>query len=363
MSASPLGMLRFACAAAAALLAASAVRAQHENPTRARSRLTLTEPEVRRLFPEVLRHSVFHPSVYFHEPPNIRAMVKMPEHPQGEWELRTNSLGLRMDREISDVKPDVRVLITGDANVAGTCSNKDSIGARLERWLQAERGGTNEVINAGNGSYCFYNFAGVQDRFAELRPDVFVIVVCWNDFDESFHARSAFTSQQMPAPPPQVVARFKECVAEHQTALSQGLQGVRIFKSHPEQVDVVLNTAVALIGEIAGRCDVLGTKLLVAYAPPIYESRADDVVRDLAKLFELMELERKDLDVITRVADRFLLNMRALRIPAIDMREAFKASKDLPYWKVDHHFSLAGNEITANEIQKVLPKLLPPAKQ
>src|SRR5690606_18882269 len=106
----------------------------------------------RLFFPQAGMSRPFNQEFYFSRAPNLEVRVPWPEHPNGEYVMRTNALGMREDEEVDPCRPDLRILVTGDSHTDGICANSESFCNRLEARLAAEDGGrTVEALNAAAG--------------------------------------------------------------------------------------------------------------------------------------------------------------------------------------------------------------------
>lgn len=118
-----------------------------------------------------------------------------------EVEYRTNSLGLRMNREVEPEKPKgvKRILVLGDSFVFGEgLSYEDLVTVKIEKILNTEMENI-EVIDAG---VCGYNTSDELDQLIRLtpacRPDVVIIFFFTNDvIKESRDPKKASMRQQI----------------------------------------------------------------------------------------------------------------------------------------------------------------------
>ncbi|GAB4343405.1 MAG: hypothetical protein Kow0089_19140 [Desulfobulbaceae bacterium] len=109
----------------------------------------------------------------------------------GEYELRTNSMGIRADREFSPNKPDglVRIIGIGDSGMWGwdVHQNQGYLEV-LERLLnQGKTGKRYETINLAVPGYnTFQEVTALRLKGLALQPDIVVIGWCYNDFNLPF---------------------------------------------------------------------------------------------------------------------------------------------------------------------------------
>lgn len=111
------------------------------------------------------------------------------EHPEFRMLVKTNSLGLREDREFAD-KQALRILVLGDSFVFGLgVQRSETFQAVLERRLSKRLGQAVEVINAGVPGYgtCHERLV-LEDLLPKLQPDL--VLLCFyagNDLVDNLH--------------------------------------------------------------------------------------------------------------------------------------------------------------------------------
>lgn len=267
------------------------------------------------------------PFVHYRYRPGIVRRHPWPEHPEGEWTLRTNSLGMREDAEPAARQPDLRVLVAGDSHTDGVCNNDESFASLLEARLAGERAGeTVEVLNAGRGGYGFYQYLGTLERFLDLRPDVLVVTVYGgNDFDNvltPYHRYNGTTR-------PPGSALYRDALAailereELQPPLAQGLSACKYFDLHPEEMETALQAARDVTTEILVTCLRHGVHPIFVYLPTLAGTEWDSDAEVLDELALLLELSADGLASIDRLADSYLDFLRQRRVDVVDLRETF----------------------------------------
>ncbi|MFH2020940.1 MAG: SGNH/GDSL hydrolase family protein [archaeon] len=106
-------------------------------------------------------------------------------------EIRTNSLGLRADREYVVPKPNStrRILVLGDSITMGWGVNySDTYAQVLESMLNEDKTAY-EVINAGVGNYNTQNEYGTLKKYIDLDPDIIILGFYINDIEETKYSR------------------------------------------------------------------------------------------------------------------------------------------------------------------------------
>lgn len=99
-----------------------------------------------------------------------------------ELTIKTNSIGLRTEKEYSPQKDKPRIAIIGDSFVFGTgISQEDIIGVQLQKLLPEY-----EVISAGTVGYSTTQYLQYyEERIKQFHPDIVVFCVFVNDFAEN----------------------------------------------------------------------------------------------------------------------------------------------------------------------------------
>lgn len=328
--------------------------------TRTTRRLELAVEDATEISPLDEPNQQYDPLCFLKHEPNLDVIVAWPEHPKGKWNLRTNSLGLREDRELAPKFDGVRVLCTGDSHTDGVCNNWESWPHRLETALRkAQPTAAVEVINAGKGSYSFYHYRGVLERLAALEPDVLVVAVYGgNDFMEVTRPWYFFAGAERPRFKLEDWQRLKAARATDAPGIAQFWTSALYFHSFPEEVDVAVSAALALSADIAGAAEARGIRVLFAYVPSRAELAPDAEVERSRATLTTLGLTRADLDTAGRIADRYLQGLAALDVPTVDLRARFRGEPRAPYWDRDQHIDLAGHAAIAAELFPWLEPLL-----
>jgi len=316
--------------------------------------ILLNAPIAERLFGIKERGLQYDPLAYFRRPAFQRMAYKWAEHPAGGWRLKTNSLGLREDEELSVERPGLRVFVTGDSHTDGVCENPESFSNLLEASLRSA-GKDAEVNNAGVGGYSFYNYLGALDRFTEFGVDAYVVgVYGGNDFLGVLGPHRFFAGEEIPAPVPNG-PRIGKAASIKAAALSQGFFAYDHFAKHPEDIDLAVSAGVETTLAIQGNCDDLGARLIVVYIPPVYDVDPELVAEDRTAIQEVLELTDEQLGCTDRQADAYLAALEEAGVEVLDLRPIFSAAEEPLYWQLDHHINLAGHRLIADELAKRFP--------
>ncbi len=328
-----------------------------------------TDEESRKLFVRT-RGEVFDALCGDAWQPNVDSTIPFAEYPGGAFAVRTNSLGMREDAEPASQRPALRILVAGDSHTDGVCANAESFSNLLEELLRKRAAGeaqirgehfdpaSVEVLNAGKGSYSFYNYLGVLQRFLYLEPHVFLLTVYGgNDFEEVLTVwHFYFNEGHRPLGMPVYGAEVTAAGLINKGALAQGLTSVRYFKTYPEQIEISKRASFEVLDHMQALCKERGIRLVIAYLPSRMEVAPDDPQLRLDELLEVLHLSRSDLQSTTQLADAMLAHLAERGVDCIDLRGPFAASKERLYWKMDCHLGLLGHQLVANELAKWLAR-------
>jgi lysophospholipase L1-like esterase len=306
-----------------------------------------------RLFPQLVlskRGVEYDERCYYRYRPRLRRVIPFAERPEGEWVFRTNSAGLREDVELAERRPDLRVVVAGDSQTEGVCSNDESWPNLLEAGLaRAAPGRRVEVLNTGKAGYHVYNYLGVLEKYLELEPDLFVVgLYGGNDFAEAMILHHYFRRTPRPScercdRDAMLEVRDDQTVGYHTQALRQ----VQTFRHHPEEREAALEAALATVAECARLCSERGIGFLLVHLPPMVDAQPRFLGPDLDRALEVYGLARPDLAVSGELADRVLAFAASKGAATTDLREVFAKVERQLYWNRDHHLSVAGNHVVA----------------
>ncbi|HUR28188.1 MAG TPA: hypothetical protein VM509_08370 [Planctomycetota bacterium] len=298
--------------------------------------------------------------------PSLDAEIPFAEYPGGAFVLRTNSLGMRRDTDPCSARPTLRVLVAGDSHTDGVCANAESFPTLIEDHLR-ERGKAKpgddarkppviEVLNTGKGSYSFYNYLGVLERFADLHPDVFLMTVYGgNDFEEALSVwHFYFNGGRRPPGMASWAHELKAADEIRMGAMAQGLISTWYFARYPEQMEIATRATNEVLDLAQALCRERGIRLIVAYLPSWMEVAPDDPELELDALLDIASLTRDDLRRTTQLADAMFAHLTELQVESVDLRAAFTASSERLYWKLDCHLALAGHRVVARELAAVI---------
>ncbi|HEX6885992.1 MAG TPA: SGNH/GDSL hydrolase family protein [Planctomycetota bacterium] len=314
-------------------------------------RRPLSPEEVELLFALGQREfDVYDPHCYFVKRAGLEGRRDWPEHPEGHYAWRTNSLGLRGSAEPAPTSPDLRVLVVGDSHTEGVCLDAETFPARLEQGLrQAHPDRTIEVLNAARGGYSFFQYLGALERALELEPDVLVVgIYGGNDFEEVLTPHHYFQGTLRPP-----ADKFRELRARalkgHVASIGQALNSVKYFATWPDQVDVALQAIRDCCTEIQALCLRRSIHPVFVFIPSAAEIEPDGHPK-LREALAMLEVSPEDLRTSERMADSLLAFLRQRGLDVLDMRPVFRSTDVLLYWKADLHSNLEALRLIAAEL-------------
>lgn len=273
------------------------------------------------------------------------------EHPDGGWTVRTNSLGMREDQEVSAEYPDLRILLAGDSQTEGVCANTETVASELEREL-APHVGTVEVLNAATGGYGPHNYLGVIERYGYLKPDVFLVVIYeGNDYHNVMRMQRYFHGRGPPNNEPYQIPKSHR---DERPLLYAQVTQLRYFLNNPADVPIAIDTLCALSLEVARVCSQAGARPLFAYLPGPLTGQRHLYEKKTREFFDAMPFGVEELDLFRRQAEQYLAFLREHDISYVDLRRSFREAEQRLFWNKDLHLNLDGNRLVARELAEVL---------
>jgi len=298
-------------------------------------------------------HALFRHAAHLYQARTLAA------HPAGGWHLRTNALGLRMDEEVREDPPDVRILVTGDGNVDGVCDNADGFPHLLAAGLEAAHPGTSvEVLNAGVGGYSFYNYLGTLERFLPLQPDVFVMVVYGgNDFYEVLELHNYFAGQARPDRSQEYWPLVERALAMEPQSLSQFFNPLKYFSVERPQVAAAAWASEAVTEEVRRTCEEHGIELVVVYLPPACDVEWPALADRLDPVREVLQLAPDDMRTLDVLAGAYLQDLGERGVRVLDLRDVFALHPGPYFWPADLHVDLTAQRLIAEQLVALCGRL------
>lgn len=321
-------------------------------------RVHLDEATARQLF-TIGADVVFDPHAGFRFAPHLERSFRVVDVPGGEWLRKTNGAGLREDRELFDVRPDVFVLVAGDSHTEGICANSESFANVLEaRLARARPGESVEVLNTGTSAYTFFNELGMLDAYAPREPDVFVSAFfAGNDFTEALPLHHYFHRESTRGGNAELWERLAPLREDATNALGQGLYSLAYFDANPDQVDVAVRAALEVCAQMRAVCAAYGIEWVVVWIPSVFERRHLAQRAEVDALFAAAKLVPDDAAIETLLSDRTLDGLRAFGVPVLDLREHFVEDGRSWYWS-DFHVNLRAHAKIAELLEPLVESRL-----
>ncbi|MCP3920081.1 MAG: SGNH/GDSL hydrolase family protein [bacterium] len=324
----------------------------------------MPQTDVAAFFPQIgiERHFTIDPELYFRRKGPHSGWRRLAEYPGGRFRFHTNSLGMREAQEVLPEKPDVRILVAGDSHTAGVVPNAESFVNVVEADLAASRPDeTIEVLNAGEGGYSLYNYAGALERYADLGPDVFVACIFGgNDFADAIWLQRYYHRRAAPAMGPLKGRVVHEQLGEQmiKTFLSQEISQVIFFHNNPWDVEIAEALVRDFSDTLERRARELGARLVCVYIPPPLRAQPHVYAKDQTDILRVLEIDSNAIEVSDRLADAWLEYLEERGIPHLDLRPRFRDVEEPLYWAGNLHLNVVANRLVADALQPLLEAVL-----
>lgn len=295
----------------------------------------------------------FDPIVGIRRAAGIDFRRKHREHPDGGFQIRTNSLGMRDDELIED--PELLLLFTGDSQTEGVCGIDESFVNLVEARLREDHPGRRiDAANAGLGGTSPWYYLDVLEASLPLEPDVFVPVFYGgNDFRGVIPLERFYRGRGRPK---------RRRVPEGSTAASdlpnsigsQELGQIEYFEANPEDRQIAVDTWIAISMEMSRRCEAHGIEFRPAYLPPPLVTQGEPYAELIRKL------ERRAPTLLARIsqsdelADPWIAFLAEAGIEVIDLRPPIAAADSRLFWTGDRHLNVEGQEIASRTLYDAL---------
>lgn len=332
--------------------APSVVELAAVEPERPLRRVPLAKGAAHQLYPIDAGHFVYDALRGFTRRPSANQRYVFEEHAGGEYAAKTNALAMREDAEPAEKRPDLRVLVTGDSHTDGACENSESFANVCEALLAARNPQRSvEVLNAGNGSYSFYNYLGVLERFAGLRPHVLVVCVYGgNDWGEALAPWHFHHNGERPRAGGDYDQRLAAALRVRdgwgRQAVNQSHNQYLYFAREPGQVAVALRAGLSVTEELRKQCARDGIRFVVAYLPPLVDVQRERLLPSIDEVDAALGLDARALAITDELADHYLGWCERAGIETLDLRPLLRAHAAEPlYWRADLHLAVRGHEL------------------
>lgn len=302
--------------------------------------------------------TIFDPVCYYRNLGGRSHTIEWPEHPQGRFVSRTSLDGYREDFDELPTAVDRRILVTGDSQADGMCTNAESFANLWElRLRQADPLRTVEVLNAAAGGYSLYHYLAVLERAQSWKPQQFVVAVYGgNDFLDVVRPWHYFQRTVPPARSLEYWQRMRAATQENPVLVGNCFNQLLYFDQYPDQAELALQAAEAVAHEIEEQCQARSIELCWVFIPVAFapQQPLSDSVR---KTIEALGFPEQCLERYEQLAERFLAGRKLGGGKLIDMRERYSAPRSAHYWS-DGHINLEGHRRIAQELERELSSSL-----
>ncbi|HVS09358.1 MAG TPA: SGNH/GDSL hydrolase family protein [Planctomycetota bacterium] len=305
----------------------------------------MSEEDAALLFPLRAPSYVFDPQAYYVYRPHYEKRVEWRGHPKGRWIRRTNAAGLRMDAEVSEERPDLRVLVVGDSQTDGVCDNAESYCALLQAALAARHVDRSvEVLNAAVMGYSFYNYLGAIEKHLALDPQVVVVAFfSGNDFLEMLDPLHYFERTLRPPRSSGYWERIQKATQLSSEPLITGINQALYFQQYPDELELAFRGARLACAEIEAACRARGAAAIFVHVPSAFDTSRPEARATLEQLHGALELSEHHLHVGARLAERLIRTLRDSESEVLDLAPELARSEEACYWQ-DFHINLHAHE-------------------
>ncbi len=320
--------------------------------------------------------------VHFRRPSNLDRNVPWPEHPNGQWRLKTNSNGLRMDFDASLRDEALVVGIAGDSHFDGVCDNEDALAGLLQKQLEKDQLGDGargpvEVVNMANGGHSFYQYLGAMESLlgeplgapadlksaAPSRLDAMVVCVYGgNDFSEVLKLAHYFGHSERPLGWGIDNVRLAPWRKTHLPSLAQAVESLVYFRNNPSEGKLALDRALEISDELLRHARYRDVPLLFVYLPSALESEPELHRDKHEQLLADLDISDADKQGLFGLGDDYLRGLRERGAEVLDLRpvlsENSRATGTPLYWIKDLHLNPKGHLAVAEKVRTWLREKL-----
>ena len=317
--------------------------------------VSFEEPDAARLFVE-RPHTVFDPLAGY----RYASDLELPSQELGlgeRFSFVTNSQGLRNDEELAAA--DLRIVITGDEQVAGACPNPTTFAGLLEAALRRQRPGERiEALNAGVVGYSFFNYLGVLARSLELDPDVFVLTVSsGSDFLEGLRINCLLAGRKFWRSADGAREAFQAARQVSRPALEQGFESLHYFREHRPQGQRAYKVALDATLAVRDLCAEHGIELVVLHLPSAIDVEWKRHAAVFEQLGETLGIEQRYMNTNLRLVAPYLQELQRIGVAVIDLEETLAGSEQPLYGADDFLITPAAHALIAERLLERLDEL------
>lgn len=261
-------------------------------------------------------------------------------------ERRTNNLGFREDDDIvAKQENEFRVLVTGDSHTDGVLKhNTESFVNIWEEKLNASDSAFQyNCINGGVGYYTFRNYEGFLKKYANLKPEVFLInVFTGNDFREAaiFEDDRTSVSNVYKSVWMKIRRKFQSDI-QKSIPYNQGLEQTLFFESFPSEKERTMELSKDYMLKIKELCARENIRLIVTLLP----SKLDVNVSFRKEVQLLHKLDDETMNMNQELTKTFTNFLTEQNIEYYDLKPALQNASEKVYWEQDLHINKNAHRI------------------
>lgn len=238
--------------------------------------------------------------------------------------LHTNSIGLRMERELAAESSAWRVALLGDEQWIGASGAHESAAQRLtERFSTREPDDAIELVDAACPGFGLHNYLGAFERLSALGADHLIVGVnAGNDFDEALRIEQAVG--RVPATESGLGPVLADARARDGAATEAFVAALARFAEEPQTVQEAARLSAEILLELARRCSAAQIELTVVFVPSAHTAEATGLAERLRTWTRELDLSKRDLGVLESIAVAVRVELRAARVEVLDLGAAFR---------------------------------------
>ena len=302
-----------------------------------------------------------------------------------DYEIRTNSRGLRCREHSESGATRPRIAILGDSFAFGYGVESDkTISSQMQEWATSIGQEAIETINLGVTGYNLaQSHAFLEAEGVRYQPAVVVLLVCQNDITtQNIHTMNGSGHHDNRHLKPQtgllgwIKSSYIYSFSSHSAATIRPLRrllqaigakeedaGFELLDSmirpslrvYPPSLQVQWRESMGNLRDIQTTCNRIGAQLLVVAVP----SRQQVVPGSLTETLAYVNFKEADFDM-RKWGQELTVECKKLGIQCLDPIEALQSEDDRYYLKFDMHLNASGCEMLALQIrQRVLAILRP----
>tara|TARA_B110000971_G_C19976622_1_gene485260 strand:+ start:383 stop:1471 length:1089 start_codon:yes stop_codon:yes gene_type:complete len=286
--------------------------------------------------------------------PNAKREFKWDEHPLGKIVQKTNNFGFR-ENSNTNLKKNidvVRVLVTGDSHTDGVLYNTESFPNLMEKMFneKIETRQTFDFINAAAGYYGPQNYFGVLKRFANLKPNMFIVTIyTGNDFLDAIRIEAENGRLNVPERKDDYYYDLWEVDEKHRGFTGQLMNQIKFFKTFPEYKRKSISLCEDYLTHIKNTCYKKGIQLYVVLLPTKLDIEAELDKERIEEVKKILKFSDEDLNINQLLTTQLVNTLKKHNITCFNLNDFWKEkSMEELYWRNDYHINHNGHKRIAD---------------